>query len=300
MAFAARLAPILILFGLGVLLRRGRVFTENDAHLLLKLVIYVALPTYSVIAVWRMPLSTEVLLLPALAVVIVLVTTAIAWGVSRFLHLPRKTLGVFILGATLINIAFAIPFAIAGYGDEGYALMALFNFGNLFMVFGFQYMLAVRYGSEGGLGWRMLGRVVSLPPVWGLAVGVMMNLLHIPMPQVVDDTLSLAAAMTTPLIMIALGILFRPRLEKFPIVALTLFLRSGVGLLIGWLLAEIFGLQGLTRSILILSSAAPAGFNVIVYSTLEDLDSRFAANVVSASLLLGIIYMPLLVMILGQ
>jgi len=70
------------------------------------------------------------------------------------------------------------------------------------------------------------------------------------------------------------------------------------GLALGLALSWVFGLEGIVRDIVIICSSAPVGYNTLVLSSLENLDKDFAASLVSISLILGIIYVPLLMFVL--
>ena len=70
------------------------------------------------------------------------------------------------------------------------------------------------------------------------------------------------------------------------------------GLFLGVALTALFGLEGVTRSVIIICSSAPVGYNTLVLSSLENLDKDFAASLVSISLILGIIYVPILMLII--
>jgi predicted permease len=54
-----------------------------------------------------------------------------------------------------------------------------------------------------------------------------------------------------------------------------------------------FGLTGLTRSAVLLGAAAPIGFNAVVLSHVEKLNSELAASAASISVLIGLAYAPL-------
>jgi len=55
----------------------------------------------------------------------------------------------------------------------------------------------------------------------------------------------------------------------------------------------------LTRMIVLLGSSAPIGFNTITFASMEELDKEFAASLVSASIVTGIIYVPLFIFFMG-
>jgi len=73
----------------------------------------------------------------------------------------------------------------------------------------------------------------------------------------------------------------------------------GLGLLLGWLLTLIFGITGMTRTIIIASSSTPVGFNTLIFANLEKLDREFAANLVSFSILIALGYLPLIIWLFG-
>ncbi|MCD8480268.1 MAG: AEC family transporter [Candidatus Cloacimonetes bacterium] len=95
--------------------------------------------------------------------------------------------------------------------------------------------------------------------------------------------------------MIALGLYFEPKLKNMGKAFIAIFIRMGVGLGIGYLLATVFGLNGLTRTTVIVCSALPIGFNTLIFANLENMDREFAATMVSFSIIIALLYLPLLI-----
>ena len=71
-----------------------------------------------------------------------------------------------------------------------------------------------------------------------------------------------------------------------------------LGLVIGVLLATAFRLRGLALIVVSLCAGAPVGFNAATYAVLAKLDAELASSIVSASILAGLIYIPLLMHLL--
>ncbi|HQB98905.1 MAG TPA: AEC family transporter, partial [Candidatus Cloacimonadota bacterium] len=113
--------------------------------------------------------------------------------------------------------------------------------------------------------------------------------------QVSVNFFSLIGQPTTPLVMIALGLYFEPKRKNISKAFLAIFIRMGLGLGIGYLLAMIFNLQGLTATTVIVCSALPIGFNTLIFANLENMDREFAATMVSFSIIIALIYLPLLI-----
>ncbi len=293
-----KLLPVIGTFVLGIFLRRIRLFTEDNAALFLQLVLYVALPAYAFESVATIDLQPHYLCLPLVAIGTYMVVWGVSYLVSRSMKLERKRQGSFIVGSLIVNIAFAIPFVISVYGEEGMAYLSLYNLGNGFMTFAFTYFLAVRYGvgSGGKIPWK---KIFGLPPVWALFGGLLWNVLKLPLPDIASDWLKLIGAMITPLVMLSLGIYFKPRLQSIKHILPAMLIRSLGGFLIGIAICSIFGWKGTLSKIVILCCAAPVGYNTLVFSVMEKLDTKFAASLVSFSILTGMIYYPILIWWLG-
>ena len=105
--------------------------------------------------------------------------------------------------------------------------------------------------------------------------------------------------MTGPLILVALGVFFSLKIANLPLALLTAGIRLGGGLVAGLLLATMLGLEGTTYSVIVLCCAAPIGFNALTYSSLAKLDTDLSASAVSISILAGLLYIPVLILLLG-
>jgi len=62
-----------------------------------------------------------------------------------------------------------------------------------------------------------------------------------------------------------------------------------VGLLIGLLMIWLFDLDGMNRLVVLVAAIAPAAYNTVVYSVKEKLDEEFAITAVTATMVINII-----------
>jgi predicted permease len=65
-------------------------------------------------------------------------------------------------------------------------------------------------------------------------------------------------------------------------------------------LANLLGLEGTTYAVIVLCCAAPIGFNALTYTSLAKLDAELSASAVSISILAGLFYVPVLILLLGS
>lgn len=142
-----------------------------------------------------------------------------------------------------------------------------------------------------GLNRRQTGVLVN--------AAMIMNLSGATLPEVIRGFTGPVGKSTVPLTMITLGILFRPGRGLPPPIIAGILLRSAAGLAVGFVMAGLTGLTGLERTILLAGSAAPAGYNTITFALLAGLDVEMAATLVSISLGLGLLTVPLTLALFG-
>jgi hypothetical protein len=170
----------------------------------------------------------------------------------------------------------------------------LFDFGNAIMVATVTFAVAFRYSDEPYQRLTMLRRIAGSPVFWALGLGVFLSVSGISLPEPVVATVEPLARMTAPMILIALGIFFSFSFRQFRLVSLALVIRMGLGFLFGVAFASVAGLEGQTFVVVALCSGAPIGFMALTFTSMAKLDTELTASSVSLSILVGLIYIPLL------
>lgn len=298
-AILLQLLPVFVYFGIGMLARRAGIAEKAHGEFLLRLVFFVTLPLLILTAVPGIAFTWEKALLPGVNVGINLVCMGIALAVTRLRGYDRITTGTLLVNTGIVNNSFMFPFILAIYGQSGFADAILFDFGNAVMIATFVYALAFSYGGAQHGRWTMLVRIMKSPLVWSLFISVGLALTGIGLPAIVLTAITPLGQMTGPLILVALGIFFSLTLANLPLALLTASIRMGGGLLAGLTLATLLGLESTTFAVVVLCSAAPIGFNALTYCSLAKLDTDLSASAVSISLLAGLVYIPVLIVLLG-
>ncbi|MEI7579192.1 MAG: AEC family transporter [bacterium] len=294
----AKILPIILIFILGVYLRKSKFASKEHADFLLKLNFYVALPSLVLLTLSRIKLETNLIFFPIIGVLTILTTFAVISIFANKFKLPKTTLGVFIIGAMIINTGFTLPFLIAGFGDAGLIRKTVFDLGSDTMSYTLMYYLACKYGT-GSQDPRLIMKKLALSPVqMSFIIGLILNFTHIPLPAVVVNFLTPLSSFVSPAIMLSLGIYLAPQLKDLKLVMIPLFTRMLLGLFAGIILTSLFGLHGMNQAIGIVLCAAPVGYITLTLSAMENLDKEFAANLISFSILIGLVSTPLLIFLL--
>lgn len=297
--FVGKIIPLILAFGLGIVLKQLKLLKKEDAPVLLRVVLSVTLPALTILSINRAVLDPDMLFIPLSAMIVVFCMWAISSLVGKRLRLPKTTFGSFLVGTMIMNTAYALPFFLARYGNEGFARASLFDMGNTFLIFTFTYFNAIKYGDNSKTDKIDWSKFLKLPPLWAMVIAFALRGFNIPLDPISTEFLSLVGNPTTPLIMIALGLYFEPQLQHLSRALVAIFIRMGIGLALGYLLALIFGLEGINRVVVIVTSATPIGFNTLIFANLENMDREFAATMVSISIVIALFYLPWLIWVFG-
>ncbi len=299
-AIINNLLPIFLIFLLGYICQRIGFLSKANADLFLKLFFYLVLPAVVLLSISQMPLTIHLIALPLITIIMITVSYLIANVCRCYFDMPPKTTGVFLIGATILNGAFVYPFVLAIYGEEGLAIAYLFDFGNALVAFSFAYYLACHYGNSGTtLSRRQIyKKFLCSPPLLALGAAIFLNLTGIQLPEAGYSFLRSLGGMTTPLIMLSLGIYFSPKIINPGPLFTVIGIRVVGGLVMGVLLSYIFGFSGNNRTITIIMSLSPSAMNTLIYATLEGLDKEFAASIISYTTLISMILISAVIFIL--
>lgn len=296
---ALKISPVIIAFVVGLALQRMQYLDRRHGAKLLRIVVNVALPVLILASFSRMQLDIQMSFLPLAAILILVLTWPVTVLVGKWLQLPRPTLGSFVIAPMMMNLGFVYPFVLAAWGSEGFAILALFDFGNCLVIMTLVYALSCWYGAEQTHPLHVVREIITFPPFIALFVAVLVNLGGVPVPVVLSDGLHTIGAILILLVPLALGIYFNPRVAALPPLVAALVIRIGLGLLLGWLCVELLDLEGMSRAVVLLGAAAPVGFNSLVFAAQHHLDETFTAAMASLSLMLGLVYLPLMLYLLS-
>lgn len=293
-----KLLPIVVMFWLGFMGRRYGYLDARHAGQFLRLVANLGLPCLIIAAFSRIEFKPVYISLPFYAMATVMLMWPAAWLTGRSLRMPVRTLGTFIVGAMILNLAFITPYIITVWGSHGFIHIALFDFGHSIIVLTLVSAIACRYGHDRARWLYMLRRIVTFPPFLALFYVILSRQLGLVLPAPVLEGAYWLGYLVMLLVVVAMGIyLDLQRLWNRQVMAI-LLLKPGLGMLIGLGMVGLFRLDGMIKTTVILGCMAPVGFNTLIYAQREKLDTEFAAHIASLTVLLGLLYVPLLIFIL--
>ena len=236
-----RLAAIAALFFLGVVLRRLGWAGEVQGRWLLNFVFFIGLPILIFGALTGVPMAREHALLPVAAVCVSLIGFGVAVWMARRFALPRRSEGSLALCAMSMNVAMIYPFAALSLAPEPFAELVMFDMGHAVMAWTVTTVIACKYGGHQDDIPVLLLRTLAAPPLWVLAISLVLNFAKAPIPQDFLTVVLRVGQACVLMVPLAMGLLVSARGLKRPEVWAAVGIRSALGLAAGLALGWAFG-----------------------------------------------------------
>ncbi len=278
------LFPLFAQISLGWGIRKFGIFGETTIDELNDLVFRVLLPVLLFINIYKSDFSTitnfDFLLFSVIGLVaFFFITMAI---VPRFSK-DNARRGVLVQGISRSNfIFFGLPMAQSLYGGTSLGLSSILV-GVLTPVLNLISILSLEYFRGGKADKKQLFKSVVLNPVLiGGMLGVVMLVLHIPLPDILVDFLDSVGKLATPLALILLGcsVRFSSLGENRLALSVAVIFRLIVMPAAGIFFSVLFGFRGLELILLMALFASPTSVNSYTMAQQMDGDTDLAVQIV--------------------
>ena len=287
----AILAPIVISVSAGFIW--GKTGSEFPSDFISRIVMNIGTPCLIISAMAKVDIDPAVMGQVALATAIVMSAMGLfGWLLLRWMKLEIATYLPPLVFPNNGNMG--LPLCLFAFGQTGLAL-ALGSF-MVMMVATFTVGLLIVSDSEGGMRAR-IASIFKQPVIHAMIIAVLLLITDTDLPRWLANTLDLLGGIAIPLMTIALGVSlatlkihFWKRSLFFSVV------RVGGGLLLGFIVCELLGITGVSRSVVLLQCAMPiAVFNYLLALRYNRHPQEVAAMVL-VSTLLAFMGLPFLLM----
>lgn len=292
----------LAIISFGFFIKKFNYVTEKEGKTISKFLMHTTFPALMLVFTIRLKLEPSLFLIPLIAVGLgsVMILTAL----QVFKDYPNTLKGLLVMGSSGFNTGlFAFPIIEGIWGREGLVFAIMYDIGNTAVVFGGVYTIGTYFAARGegkvNMG-AILKRVLRSPPLQGMLIGLTINALHIPVPDIAIDFLDVLAKGNKPMVLLLMGIYMSFELEKKQIwdISKVLMIRYICGGIAVLLIYSFFP-ASLYRNILIVCVVLPIGMTLLPFSDELGYDSRIAGVLVNTSLLISFVFMWALVLGLG-
>ena len=298
----AALLPVFLLIVLGFILKRSLLRLETQWHGLERLTYYVLFPVLLVQTLVKADLTTVPVAGVGGALLLSLLLMSLLCLALRPLlarcAVDGPAFTSIFQGATRWQTYVALAVSVNLYGDTGLALASVAMVAIIPLVNVFSVSVLAHYASPEKQSVRAIGMtVVRNPLIWACAIGLVLNILHVPLPRIwheVADALgrsSLAIGLLVTGAGLQLTGMFRPSLAASVAVFLKLVLMPVLAIA----LALWFGLSGSNLAIVAVCSAVPASSSAYVLARQMGGDAPLLAQIITLQTILAAITMPIVI-----
>ena len=303
-----RMYDVLLSFGLiiamGVgfrMLKLGGLDADSLRSAINVSVFNVFLPALCIRIIYTSAIDREALLVPATAWITILSGLFIALAVyallEKTLSIGPREKGVLLLAATFGNVTYlGLPVLTGLYGYEA-AKYALYY--DLLAATPLLWFVGAPLASRYGEGKRMgigdsFRTIASLPPLWGIGAGFVLNLGGIALPSFLLKTLGMLGDVVVPLMIFTVGLaLSLPKVRHAYAIIPAVTIKLGVVPFISYVAAMVLGLEGTALASCFIEGAMPTMVLSLLIASRFKLDESLAAFVIVVTTVLSFITLPL-------
>jgi auxin efflux carrier (AEC) len=288
---------IIFLILIGYIAKRIGLLKPEDSSTLNKIVINIAIPSLIFLAMFNADLSNIKILLPITLICIITGSLCglLVYIFSRAKGYTKKTKWALVGTATLFNSGFlGYPVILGVYGAAGLVRAVFFDTGStiLFLCLGILFSLIL-----GGKYTSIIKRTLLFPPLWGVILGILANILHLNPGFIPLSILKYLSGAAIPLIMISLGLSLEAGSLKnyFGAASFITVTRLMISPMIAILMVYILGLNGLEGTVSVVEAGMPSAMLSLVLAASYDLDINAAAACIFLSTIVSMITLPILI-----
>lgn len=296
------LAPVIILIGLGVVLRASGFLSDEFLAGINRLCFYVSLPALLIQKIAATRVAGGVALQISLVLLLgMLICLVIGYVLALILRLPSPKMGSFVQASFRGNLAYVglplVLYSLAAARSNGVGQLesiAVLAFAPMVPAYNLVsvLVLSLHGRKDKGARWHELFRqVLTNPLIIGSVVGFVLMAMRWPLPDAADRTLAALGNIALPLMLLAIGASLSLERVKGRILhsASAAFVKCVMAPLTGVLLAHYLGLDRTQTAIALIYLACPTA--VVSYVMAEQLgaDDVLAGSAVVLSTLFSFV-----------
>lgn len=286
----------LTVIAIGFLLKKAGILSVEHGKSLSRIIFNVTLPALILQTVNKIDLDYSLFLAP-------LICLFHSFGVA-FLSGPLfknefdNAKGISRMCSVGFNAGlFAYPIISGLFGSSGLSAIAMFDLGNIFVVFGLSYFLGFMYSEKRAgekLSFKKIFNLFATSiPFMSYLFALTLNLAGYHFSGFTSDVLEVLAQANTGMALIVMGLTLDFRFESscWKLITKVLILRYGAGLVVGLLLYLFLPFSHVYRMVFFIGLILPVGMVVIPYSVDFEYDTKIVGTITNFSMIISFVLM---------
>ncbi len=300
MSSTETILAIIVMILIGYFSKKIGLLKPEDSTTLNKIVVNIAIPSLIFLAMYGADLSNINSLFPITIICLITGTLSgtVVYLFARYRGYSKKTKWTIVGTSTLFNSGFlGYPVVLGVYGSTGLVRAVFFDMGSTILFLCLGILFIVLFGGKYS---SIIKRTVLFPPLWGIILGIIVNLLHLNIGLLPLDVLKYLSGAAIPIIMISLGLSLEVGGLKNYLDAATFVstVRLIISPAIAFVIVTILGFSYINSTVTVVEAGMPSAMLSLVLAASYDLDVKAAAACIFMSTVLSMITLPILIYLL--
>lgn len=289
---------IVVLILIGYICRRIGLLKPDDAKILNKIVVYLAIPSLIFLAMYNADLSDTVTLgtITLICITIGILCGGIAYLFASLRNYSKETRWGLVTASAMLNSGFlGYPVVLGVFGSIGLVSAVFYDLGSVILFIFFGFLLILVYGGNYQ---GIFKESVFFPSIIAISLGVLANIFQLPLGSLVPEILDYLSGAAIPLIMLSLGLSleFKEVKEYFAAASFVSVIRLVISPLIAIVFASLLGLSGVNFQVTVVQAGMPSGMLTMVLAIIYNLDIKITAACVFLSTALSMVSLTALIL----
>lgn len=266
----------------------GRI-KKLDIQTLIDVIVYISAPCliFSSIASSDINL-TDFTTIAGAALAIILIMALLVFLLLKLTNSDKKGLYLPMVFGNTSYLGY--PVALFAFGMEGLSRAVVYDMMNSLVIFSLGIYI-VHHKNE-------IQEAFKVPLLYAVVIGLVFNLLKIPIPEVIFTPIEMIGMVTIPLALLVLGYkLTEIKISDTKIALLASVFRLLGGFLVALLIIKLLSIDGLVKNIIVLQAAMPSAVMAMILSAKYERDASLVASVVFITTVLSMLSILLILSI---
>lgn len=264
------------------------IFRRIDTKPIADLVMHITVPCLIFSSILKAPLSfKDFFWMSSSSVFVVLgggIITFLVMKLFRIKFSPGALMGSMFMNSGII----AFPIVLSAYGLEALSRAIIYDATNAFLIFTVGIFILVGRGN--------VLEIFKLPVVYAVPAALLLNPMSFQIPDVILNTLTMVGDASIPIMLLLMGYrLTSIRLGSFGLSLFSSIMRFACGLALSVLFVKVFGLTGMIRNVVLISSCMPSAVNALLVSEEYGPDSEVTAGALTITTLASFFTIPFII-----
>lgn len=292
--------PAFLIFGTGFI---GQKLLNLDIKSVSTMSLYLMMPFLTFDTFYTNDLNMEYFYMFILSVLLTLVLIVITIIGGKIVKADKTNMSALMLGTVFPNSGnYGAPVALFAYGMGAfhYAIIIMVIHGLIQNTIG---IFIASYGSEKSTTAKeALINVAKMPVLYGVILGILLQILHINLPPTIVDGINLLGTASIPTVMLILGMqlaeIKRQKFEYKYINTVTI-IRMVISPLVAVVLVSFFPVNDLLKNVFILLAAMPVAVNTTLLAVQFNTKPNLVSFTTLVTTILSIATIPITIYFLG-